>query len=476
MKIEDLQRKLGTSRTTLYRYMKGINQITPELAQQFVSALNMDIQQSLEFARLISQSAFDHSLIESRYVIDEFLFGENRGPNPVVDVDMVYYDNDKYLRTLREVLSHISSFSEKDKPHGIVKIYNCLSENIFVQFAELLEKAFAAGADIDVEHFVGLSETDYLQNTYSFVSIFPLMKYEKYRLYFRESEADTGLMHDSMLVSIEFADDGKQIRKFFSLSFYESGMPECVAFGDSYMYSYLSKSYENLKLSFKNVMKKYEGVDFSDDIFFEMQKRGSSCMIKPNPCYDKIPLEAYLSLLERISADEMQKLLSSLFGKKVAPEDIPALLDYVGIYLRKRIDSARTSRRKDVYSMQGLIEFKETGMLTDHLEYLPPFSPEETRMVFESLYERCNDPETGYELLITEQELSRKDLVLDVCGGFGILVEYIYPSQKEGLWKMILIESERLASILSDYCENYLPLNHVMEKEDANKFLLSLME
>ena len=63
-----------------------------------------------------------------------------------------------------------------------------MSENIFAYLTEYMNRVFAEGIDLEVEQFVGLSESDYLQNTYSFISTFPLMKYEKYRFYFNETE------------------------------------------------------------------------------------------------------------------------------------------------------------------------------------------------------------------------------------------------------------------------------------------------
>ena len=73
MKIEDLQKKLECSRTTLYRYMKGINRITPDLEQDFIEALDMDVREVTAFSKFVSMSAHDQSLVESRRVLDDFL-------------------------------------------------------------------------------------------------------------------------------------------------------------------------------------------------------------------------------------------------------------------------------------------------------------------------------------------------------------------------------------------------------------------
>jgi len=476
MKLEDLQKKLNTSRTTLYRYMKGINKITPDIAQNFIEALNMSVQQSLEFLKFVSLSAIDHSLIESREVLDDFLFPKQSKPKPVLDIEMVLYDNDKYLRTLMEVLDHIYAYSDKADLTGIIKIHNCTSENIIVQLTEFLEKVFSDGLNIEAEQFVGLREKDYLQNACSFISTFPLIKYEKYQYYYKEINDEDSLMHDSILVSLKYMQDGKQTNQYFAISFYEESLTESIAFNDVYMYSFLSKNYENLKNSYVNVMRKHENVDFGDDIFTEMQKHGSSCLIKPNPCYDKIPLDVYKSLLSRMSTEDMIDLFSFMFGQRLEEKALPDTLEKALTYLKGRIDFSMASKQTDVYSKQGMIEFAETGKLTDHLAFLPAFNRDEIKKSLEHIKCRSNETGSDYSLYITEDGLARNDFIIHAVKDFGITIEYVFPDQKEGLWRMVSIQNTRLASIFFDYSENHIPLNKAMGKNEADSFMQSLID
>jgi len=476
MKLEDLQKKLNTSRTTLYRYMKGINQITPDVAQGIIEALNMNIQQSLEFSKFVSLSAFDHSLIESRAVLDDFMFGKKTESKSLFDIEMIFYNNDKYFRTLKEVLDHIYSLRSEKGISGVLKIYNCMSENIFAYLTEYLNRVLSEGIDLEVEQFVGLSEKDYLQNTYSFINTFPLMKYEKYRFYFRESESSDRMMPDSALMALKFTRDGKEVNQYFSFSFYEDSLAECIAFNDDYMYSFLSKYYENLKSSYKNVMKKYDNIDFNDDIFTEMQKYGDNCLVKPNPCYDKIPMEVYNSLLKRMNSEELIKLLSSVTGQKIEPHLLPAALEKTNKYLMRRVENTTSSKRIDIYCEPGMIEFVETGKLTDHLENLPAFNAEEKNMILKYLLERSNCTETNYSLYITKDSLSHKDMIFVVIRDFGVTIEYILPENKEGLWKVVVIQNARLASIFFDYFDNHIPINKALDAEATSDFIQSLID
>ena len=475
MKIEDLQKKLKVSRTTLYRYMRGINQISPELAEQFSAALNMDTQEYLVFSKLVSLSAYDQTLVESRYVIDKLMFGGAEKPADTVDIDIVFYNNDKYLRTLGEILNHIYSFGAKDLSEVNVKILNCLNENVFTHLTEFLEKAFSSGVNITVEHFIGLSEHNYLQNALSFISVFPLMKYDGYKFYFREQEIDDALMNDSVLVSVKFAENGARTGQYFSVSFYEEGMPECIAFNDTYMYNFLSKSYENLKLSFKNVIQKYNNMDVMDEILLTISEK-PYYIIKPNPCYDKVPNEAFKSVTGRMGEMELINFLTSLYGQKIDSETIPYALELAFDHMAKRYVNSTVSKQIDVYSKQGLIELAETGRLTDHLKYLPPFNQEERRLILEHLRKRSDDPKDNFQLCITENALVNRNLTFLVLKDYGVAIEYSYPEDDVGLWRLLLLQSEKIASIFYDYVENHIPVNHAMGKDKADSFLWELIE
>jgi len=339
-----------------------------------------------------------------------------------------------------------------------------------------LEKAFSAGINVNVEHFIGLSDKDYLQNTHSLTNIFPLLRNEKYSLYYREKEIENNLLNDSILVALTFKEDGKQVNQYFSITFYENGMPECVVFNDMYMYSYLSRLYEDLKHRYRYAVQKPYRIDFTDDIFFELQKHKGSCLIKPNPCYDKLPIEVYESLLNRMSGDELNGLLSVMLGEKTYETEIPVAKSKAIRHIEKSYEYASMNKQVDVYSMEGLADFAQTGKLTDHPEHLPSLNQEERWMTLEHLYNRSNDTDNGYTLYITEYELPHKDLVFEIEKGFGLLIGNINSDTKGVSRKTTFIQSERLASIFCDYAENHIPVNGAMEKEKANNFLRSLVD
>jgi hypothetical protein len=435
----------------------------------------LDIQQSSEFSKFVSLSAFDQSLIESRHALDGFMFEKQQKPKPQDNIDMILYNKDKYLRTFKEVVEFIKSFSSKEGFEGEIRIVNCLSDNIFVMLTDYLEKAFTSGRNLNAEHYIGLSAKDYLQNTYSLTYVFPLIKYDNYTMYFRERDTESNLLNDSILISLRYTEDGRQVEQFLSMMFYESGMPECVVFDDIYLFKYLTRIYENLKNHHNVVIQKYDCIDFTGDIYSELEKYSGNYIIKPNPGYYKIPFEVFNNLAHRMNSEDLKAFAYTLLGDDFDEAAMPDAISKVTAFLKKRIGSARKVKQIEVYCREGLIDFTQTGKLTDHPENLPAFDQNEKRMLLEHLYNRNNDPGDDYSLYITESDIPRKDLFLEVAKGVGILIGIARPEYDRNSWKMIFIQNERLASIFCDYLENHIPVNNAIEKDKVNVFLKDLI-
>lgn len=475
IKTEELQKRLGFSRSTLYRYMKGINQITPKLEKDFIKILHMDETEVAEFAKFVRLSAFEQSLIDSRYVLDEFLFekAENKAD---LDMDIVFYNNDRFLRTLSEIFNLILECREKDELEGSIKIVDCLKDDIFVQIESFLQHIFTDGLNIEAEHFINFSGNDYRQNIFSFVNIFPLIKHDKYKLYFREKDRDVTLLNDSMLISLSYVEDGIRRHNYFAISFFEHSMPECITFTDEFMYSYLSKAYSNLKHNFSSVIQTFDEFDFGEDVLMELTNKGGYYIIKPNPCHDKIPFEVFKSIKERMSDQEMVKFISALSGQELSAEALPIAVKKALQYMKKRLEFTFLHKQIDVYSKNGMLDFVETGKVSDHLEYLPALNKEELKMTLSYLSDRNNNPKDDYTLYITEKDFVRDELVIFVIMNYCVVIEYVLPRREEGLWKLLVIPSKRLASIFCDYIENHIPVSYAMNKDKTDTFMKELME
>jgi len=120
-------------------------------------------------------------------------------------------------------------------------------------------------------------------------------------------------------------------------------------------------------------------------------------------------------------------------------------------------------------------EFAQTGRLTDHLTHLPSFNKDEINVILKHIYDRRAETKDEYSLFITEDSYANNDFIISVYKDYGIVVEYVFPENTEGLWKMILIQNTRLASIFFDYFDNHIPVNKAMDKTQTDDFLKLLI-
>ncbi|MFV0400722.1 MAG: helix-turn-helix domain-containing protein [Oscillospiraceae bacterium] len=72
IKIEAFPELCGYSRSTIYRYMKGITPIHPEVEAQFIRTLSMDKREQEEFRRHIALSSQDNALLDTAEILDKF--------------------------------------------------------------------------------------------------------------------------------------------------------------------------------------------------------------------------------------------------------------------------------------------------------------------------------------------------------------------------------------------------------------------
>lgn len=476
MKLEDMQRKLGFSRSTLYRYMKGINAVTQEVKEKFIDALNLDAMEQAEFSRLASVSSYADSLIKSRYAIDEFVFGPKKTQAPP-DFDVVLYDGDRFLRKFSEILELIASYADRDGFVGDMKLVNCVNQRVFSHIGGFLERMLSSDAVFKAEHLVCFSEQDYHQNVKAFIDIISLIKYERYHLLYSETDFNRTLFRDYILVSVQYRENEKQCGRYYAISFTEHGMPECAAFSDPHMLAFLLNSFADLKQSFKDIVHSFDQVDIENDLLTELESRKVCYIMKPNPCYNKIPYAVFQSIGARMEQNgQMGDFLSSMLAKEMDAESMPLVLDKAFQYMKKRADYSLRNTHIDVHSENGMIEMAMTGRLSDHLVFMPSFNKEEIKAVLENIAARNQDPADDYTLYVAESDFVNDEYTLFVYKDFGVAVEYVIPPDRQGVFRFLVVESKRLASIFCDYFENHFPNHHAMPKERADAFMASLIE
>ena len=475
IKIEELPRRFNNqySRSTIYRYMKGILHMTPEVQALFVKLLNLNHMEQAQFTKLISLSVYDESMIAARKVLDHFLFSPKEEYNTLPDIELVFYNNDRYIRTIDEIISIIQDLTRHDSFSCDIKIIGCIQSNILEYFSDFIKHIFLVSPSSTAEHLVVFSEKDYLQNIMLLMNILPLLTSEHYHVFYHELTSPGSiktLFDNTLILSCKYQENNVWAENHYIISFLEHGMPECISFDDQYMYNFFMKNYMNYKQSFKNALTKSKNLTLIDNELLRLEEKHDVYMIKQNNCYNKIPASVYRSMLSRLTSDEKMLFASFVSQESIKDESLAhdGIEDILEI-LDKRVKCSFKNKQIDVYSKEGLISLAKTGRISDQLDALPSFSKEETKTILAYIRDRNSDPKDNYTLFLVD-ELKVLDSIV-VFKDYGIIIEYDHPYLLQGIFKNLTICNQNLIDIFIDYIENHLPINHALSKEKATAFI-----
>lgn len=473
--IESMPELFGFSRSSLYRYMKGIIRMTPEVRAKFVCILDLNESERQEFERLVGLSEFDSTMIASRYALDNFVFCKQVEKEKPEVIKFAYHENDTFLRTSSEIYELIQSLAVKPGALCKIRVINCLKRGIFDSVSFFLEKLFSISESIIAEHLLTFSEKDHLHNTNTLINIIPLLKYKCYSVYHSKTSVPdefNALFGDSIIVEVQH----KGSPKYFFISYLDEDLSACLATSDKNVFAFVFSNYEAFKKSYNAALLDADSLDLFGSKIAELQENTNCYLLKPNCCYDRIPITAYQHMISRASSDELKNVQKGLVSTN---DEGTQSLEVALSILEKRIASSFKNHYIDVYSVGGLTRFTETGRITDHLDFLPSFNKEERQTILEYIRNRYLDPNDKFTLYITKEEIFENGYIILAYEGVGVLIEYNQDNYRQGICSNLFIKNKLLANVISDYVKNHVPNNHALNHDGTivllNKLIKSLM-
>ena len=467
IKLGDLAAQCKLSRTTLYRYARGMIQIPPTVESKISKVLSMNRTEREEFRRLISLTVQDGSLISSRYVLDNLFFAIDTDEKETEKISFVFHHNDRFLRNSTEMCETFLKHSKKERFRCALKVINCVDEKFLDDLLSMLGKLLASTDSVNVEHLLVFPKRDYLTCTKNLCAVVPLLSFHNYSVFYDdapESCAQTPFFNNIIIVETSWYEAGQDRRQYFVLSYLPDGLSQCVAFEDEHMFRFFAENYQDLRTKYKNTLVTIKNIPDISDFLVGYEFENEQLVMKGNPCYHKIPMQVYESVLERLTP--------SALGLNNQAD-----IDRMKSLLSTRYSYAYKKGNIDVYSKSALISFAKSGMLSDHLEGLPPFNEKERKMIFETLREHLVKKSGGYRMYITEKE---SECIIGAFKNMALLIEFAQHNQKGGecdyTYPFVFIENKMLAEIFFDYATHHIPAYHAIPTEDAVLFLDELIE
>lgn len=470
--VESLPSK-EISRTTLYRYMKGIIPKSKLVkAERFFSAnLKLNASERSTLHDLLYVKKMSSSEVKVMKELDKYIFNNNI-KKITKNIDFLYYSDDKYNRSKKEIFDIIFSDSSNFKLN--VNIIGCLENESLEFLTEFIDLIKAKEVVNSIEHLIKFTEETYENNLSILLRILSFFELNNYNAKYKEGLNSNFFLNNTIIIDKVSYDDKNHT--YYLITFLNNDYPQFLTFDNEFSYKYIERCYENYSADFKEEIVKSRNINMLSDTFFSLEATHDSYLIKRNPCFNGIPTSVYESLNKRYSNEEKLSILKTIFDdENIESFEVESTFNKLIFILNKRLESTYKNNYTNVFCREGLLELVKTKKIDDFFKEIPEFSDEEVKEILEYILERNSNNKDSYKLYITKESIFENNYNIDIYKDSGVLITFNLSSAWKGLCSNIFIENTKIAELFIKYIEEYIPSRHCLSKEETNKFLNNLI-
>jgi len=242
---------------TLYRYARGENIIPPSAEAMIAEALRLSETEKQEFHDIIMQSVTYRPLLKAFQMIDTYIFeGGLPAENIKIADEVLLFDRDRFIVSKEELFERMLIHSGKPNYHCSAKIVHGTGEEYFSQLVARIDNLFQRAKNVAVEHLIYISAKDQTANVKTLLTVLPLLKYEKYALFYSD-DANFGRSNWMRNRYIYFytsydGEDGRRKEESFLVSVKEFDKSSCLCFSNPMAHEFITDSFFDLRGSYKN--------------------------------------------------------------------------------------------------------------------------------------------------------------------------------------------------------------------------------
>lgn len=479
VRVEDIVSRSELSRTTVYRMMKGLLKPTPQVYDLFIEILDLDERERRELDYYVRLVDVDESLLQARKELLEIIFRTvpDRANN-IADIEFIVYGSEKYIKKYHDILRFVIETSKKPSFHLDIKIFNCTRDSFLFPIIEMLAANESLNSPV-IEHMVNFSDADNYKNILILKAVLPLMKYNNYTVFYSYdgNESDSAvLFRDLMLIKFSYIEDGSEVVKCIVLSFEGNTMSDCYISEEKGLYEFFARKYLLSKEAHHNSLINQKNIELLSYSIFEFEAGGKTCLIKPSPCYHRIPIEVCKSVLERQSENQLADMISYMGDGVGFYYDTETAFENTLKYLEERDRLSLKYTQTDIYTKDGLELFARERRLSDHYSFLPELTKEEVKAVLENLRRKNNDSVDKFRFYITHAPIRDNNMIYCASETNGVMLEYVETQTFQNGISNCIIKQDSLARMFLDFAENYVPETLAMSQPEANRFIDHLIE
>jgi len=476
MSIDTFISKSDMSKSTIYRVMKGYQKPSEELIEKIIKILNLNPLEQRELRYYGNLANTDEDILSARDEVLNLLYkSDTREPDKI---ELVYYDGEKYIHTFNKILNNLLSLSGKDEFSCSFRLINCCQDSILEPLYTTISQLMKTKKPYTIEHLVHFSTYNLKENIMILSEIIPLLALDNYSVRYCETDSTSGnsIFCDFLIIDYSYNDESnKLVKTHLYITFLREHLSACYVADSENIQDFFERSYKSLQYEYRLALNNQKKFEVLGVLFAELEMTYDTILFKPNPCYNRIPFSVYESMKGRNSEEAVRYFMNSYLCDNVT--DFESQLNELLTYIKVRIKASFDKNQMDIFTRKGLESFASTGMLSDHLEAIPPFNAKEIKATLEYIMSRDADKKDTYNFYIMKNdEYSNEDLLITVFKKHGLIIEYNNPKYKANDAPYCFIEHQGISTAFSDFAENYVPIMLAMPQKEAHNFINSLIE
>lgn len=474
--LEQFAKMCGFSKSTLYRYMKGFAIIPDKTINKIVSILELNDEEKQALYELMNKIYTKNTIDSFNYTLYKYIFSSYMENNS--KFNLVVYKNDSYIISASEIFKDIIALKDSKNFLCEINIIGCLDE----EFIKVIHN-FIINKNIDsncfkIEHIINISNSFYNDTMQAFKTIFPMMKYYGYNVYYTDFDTNSSLsiLDDCLIIKYSFAETvNHNFEKYIFINFAKSKFSGCYISKDKNLYNFIMQNYNWLKQKCVRGCTKINNINYLINNEVAYKKDTAIYSIQSTVDYSKIPIDVLEQELARYSDKELINLVNFISGKKNNLQMAKEYIDNMKYNINELTQYSKINKNIDIYTKEGIRNFISTGYLYVNNIKIKPFLKKSIYKIINYILERNLDSEDNYKMYISNISLPAQ-LVLRVINNYGINIIYNFSSKDNIIISNSLIENKSLFKIFNSFVENYIPTTNLMTNEEAYNYIQGLLK
>jgi transcriptional regulator with XRE-family HTH domain len=473
MTQQQLADKLFISRVTLNKYLSLAIVPAEDTRQRLYAELHLSPAEIHCLGLAFSTGAFDDTEIRAWKAIDSAAF-ENAAPQIPEFRCYFYHDNIMKLAGVGEMMDTILPGEGTGGTPVEITIINSVRTDVCRKLLYIVRRLCQNGRPVHIDHYIAMNEERLDLETEILLNVmFELPAYlaDDYHIHISSSVAalNWGIFSDCVVISMQTAGGGP--RSNYWISFSQSDDDNGLLFNDPALLGFIESSLKAYKKHFVPLSSLCVQPLELLNVLLKPDPTGTILM-SPDLCALQIPPEAFASLRKRFLAS-VGSANYLMLAEMEQEKDFATAAEH---FIDRQAEAAVNAAVRpfiSVCSAPGLKRMAETRHISGLMDFLPPFTAHELKLIFSGIIERSANQSGPFRLYIVPGELfgGRRTLTVNKKG--EIFAHYL-PKASNG--SVVKLRNERFTNVIFDYVSNWMAPRHAMPRDEAVEFLRGLMD